>query len=396
MTALARVAMCFGTYPPEHNGGSDFVANLARELVAEGIEVLVLTSPNSEAPETEEEQPGLHVARVIGDWRALTTTGRRSLRNANRLLAAEDVQVLHIFFPDSVFQGRYQLPAALGLGRVPVVSTFWNLGLGPRSPAGVRVQSLALLARSRVVTSHDPFYLRLLERLSSRRRPVLWLPAGSNIPVDGDPDTRGDQLRTHAGLDPRAFYLAYFGQLDPTRGIEDLFAALAQLRKEGDFRLLMIGSAGRPERYFDGSRETWAEFRRIRSLPESLGIDEAVEWTDYLPGKDVAALLRASDCCVLPYRRNSIGRSALASALENGVPVVLAGTREGVAPLEPGRDVLLVPPGRPDELAAAVARLAGDAEERRRLAAGALKAARIFAWPRIAAAAVEAYRKAIA
>jgi glycosyltransferase involved in cell wall biosynthesis len=247
-----------------------------------------------------------------------------------------------------------------------------------------------------VLTSHDPFYLRLLERLSLWKRPVLWLPAGSNIPVDGQRDDPRRGRPTRTGRDQEAIRLAYFGQLDSTRGIEDLFAALARLREGGDFRLLMIGSAGRPERYRDSDGQAWTEFRRLRSLPASLGIEDAVEWTEYLPAEDVAARLRAVDLCVLPYRRNSIGRSALVSALEQGVPVVLAGTPEGVAPLEPGRDVLLVPPGRPEELADAVGRLADDAEERGRLAAGGLKAARIFAWPRIAAAAVQAYRRAIA
>ena len=75
-SSLARVALCFGTYPPEHNGGSDFLANLGRALVDEGLEVLVLTSPSHGAPEQEEVQSGLRVARVVEDWRALTAAGR--------------------------------------------------------------------------------------------------------------------------------------------------------------------------------------------------------------------------------------------------------------------------------------------------------------------------------
>jgi glycosyltransferase involved in cell wall biosynthesis len=389
------VALCFGTYPPEHNGGSDFVANLARSLVAEGLEVLVITSPSDGAPELEEEQPGLRVARIVEDWRSTTPGGRSALRLANRRIAAEGSQVVHVFFPDSVLQGRYQLPAALGLGRVPLVSTFWNLGLGPRSTAGVRLESLALLTRSRVLTSHDPSYLRLLERLSRRRRPVLWLPAGSNIRVKRQPSASREERAARAGLDPSARYLAYFGQLDATRGVEDLFIALAGARAQRDVRLLMIGSAGRPERYRAGGAATWAEFRRLQALPKELGVEDAVVWTDYLPEDGVATMLAAADCCVLPYRRNSVGRSALAAALELGLPTVLGGSPEAVAPLKPGRHVLVVPPGRPVELAAAFTRLVDDGEERARLAEGARQAARLFAWPRIAAAARGAYVRAL-
>jgi glycosyltransferase involved in cell wall biosynthesis len=395
MVSPVRIALCFGTYPPQHNGGADYVANLARALVAEGVEVLVLTSPSDGAPEQEEELPGLRVARIVEDWRTLSRKGRRSIKRANRVLAAEGVQVVHVFFPDSVVQGRYQLPAALGLGRIPLVSTFWNLGLGSRSPAAVRLESLALIARSRVLTSHDPAYLRLLERLSLGRRPVLWLPAGSNIPVNGRPSDPREQLSAKVGLDPRGRYLAYFGQLDATRGVEDLFVALADVREREDVRLLMVGSAGRPERYREGGTAAWADFNRVRSLPKELGVEEAVVWTDYLPGADVAALLGGADCCVFPYRKNSVGRSALAAALQLGVPTVLAGTPDSIAPLRPGRHVLLVPPGRPDELAAALSRLVADADERKRLADGALQAARLFAWPRIAAAARGAYTRAL-
>ena len=128
-----RVAVVFGTYPPDRNGGADFVARFAEALAGRDAEVHVLTSAGR-GPEREEVSEGVTVHRAIDEW-TLSEDGRGTLRRANELLRSEGVDVVHVLFPDSVLQGRYQLPAAIGLRRLPLVTTFWNLGLGRRSPA---------------------------------------------------------------------------------------------------------------------------------------------------------------------------------------------------------------------------------------------------------------------
>lgn len=381
-----RVALCFGTYPPERNGGSDFVDRLARALAARGIEVLVLTSTGS--PEVEEPVPGVVVSRAIADWGA-----RGDVARANALIADAGSQVVHVLFPDSVLQGAYRLPARLGAGRIPLVTTFWNLGLGRRSPLPVKLEALALLARSRVLTSHEPGYLAALQRGLGWAKPVRLLPVGNNLDAAAD-GTSPEALRVELGLDVAARWLAYFGQLDPTRGVEDLFEALVLLRRERDVRLLMIGSAGRPERYAEPRSAEY--LRSALALPDRLGVADAVVWTDYLSDADAARHLRAADLCVLPYRRNSLGRSALAAALEYGVPTVLGGTAALVAPLRPGIHAEIVEPGRPDSLARTISGLLDDPTRCQQLAAGALSAASMFSWPRIAAAAEGIYREALA
>jgi glycosyltransferase involved in cell wall biosynthesis len=378
-----KVALCFGTYPPQRNGGSDFVARLAAALRGHGVEPHVLTSADGE-PATREED-GVVVHRIVRDW---SLRGERS--TVERTLRAAGIDVVHVFFPDSVLQGRYRLPAAIGLGRVPLVATWWNLGLGRRSPTAVRLESLALLARARVLTSHDPAYLRLLRRFAVRR-PVEWLPAGNNLAGEVEID-RAAARRT-VGLEDGPLWLGYFGQLDPTRGVEDLFESLALARRAHDVRLVMIGSAGRPERY-ELEPASAAYLRATLERPAKLGIEDAVRWTEYLPDEEVLRHLGAIDVCVLPYRRNSIGRSALAAALATATPTVLAGTPAGIAPLRAGKDVVLVPPHNPAALAAAVLALADDVLERARLSAAARDAAGLFSWNAIAERAIAIYERA--
>jgi glycosyltransferase involved in cell wall biosynthesis len=374
-----RVALVFGTYPPERNGGADFVARLAPALAARGAKVHVLTSAG-QGPEREDVSEGVTVHRAVEDW-TLSEDGRGTLRKVNELLRSEGVDIVHVLFPDSVLQGSYQLPAAIGLRRSPLVTTFWNLGLGRRSPLRIKLEALALIGRSSVLTSHDPGYLAALRRIAGRAKPVRWLPVGTNIA----PEARRapNAVRRELGLRDVPL-LGYFGQLDFTRGVEDLFEALGQLRRGGSqARLLMIGAA-------DSAR-----YELYRELASRKGLDDAIVWTPYLAPAQAAETLAAVDLCVLPYRRNSLGRSALAAALTLGVPTVLAGSPDRITPLLGGRDVELVPPEDPAGLARALQRLIDDDDARARLREGARTAARHFAWPRIAEAALATYAEAI-
>ena len=88
---------------------------------------------------------------------------------------------------------------------------------------------------------------------------MRWLPVGSNF----EP---ADRRR-----DDGPITLGFFGQLDFTRGVDTLFEALALLRRP-EVKLVMLGSAGRPERY-----EGDPEFRRLLALPDALGIAGQVE-----------------------------------------------------------------------------------------------------------------------
>ena len=200
------------------------------------------------------------------------------------------------------------------------------------------------------------------------------------------------QARRALGLEEGPIWLGFFGQLDPTRGVEDLFAALPLVRRQHDVRLVMIGSAGRPERY-DADVRSAQYFRAVRALPGTLGVEDAVHWTDHWSDDEVIRAFRAIDVCVLPYRRNTIGRSALATALETGTPTVLAGTAAGISPLKAREQVALVPREDPQALAATLTRLAKDPGEREHLRRGALAASELFSWDRVADRAVAIYER---
>jgi sugar/nucleoside kinase (ribokinase family) len=133
-----RIALCFGTYPPERNGGSDFVANLANALARLDAEVLVLTSSGN-GP-LWEKKGRLRVYRGVDDW--TRSRGRREEGRIIRILDDHSIEIVHVLFPDSVLLERFQLPAFLAHRRA-LVTTFWNLGLGRQSPMKLRAQAMS-------------------------------------------------------------------------------------------------------------------------------------------------------------------------------------------------------------------------------------------------------------
>jgi glycosyltransferase involved in cell wall biosynthesis len=125
-----------------------------------------------------------------------------------------------------------------------------------------------------------------------------------------------------------------------------------------------------------------------------LGVGGAVD----LAGErdDVADMLAAADVFVLPTLSEGLPMSVL-EAMAAGLPVVAAAVGGVPELVDDGETGLLVPPGRPDAMAAALGRLAADPALRRRLgAAGRRRAEAHFDFEACRRAHVELYRELLA
>src|SRR6266540_2705552 len=178
------VAVVFGTFPPERNGGADFVARFAPAL-AERWSRDHVKATTGLRPERESFAENVTVHRTVDDW-TLKENGRKTLRRVNELLRSEGVDIVHVLFPDSVLQATYQLPAGIGLRRIPLVTTFWNLGLGRRSPLRIKLESLALLGRSALAAALALGVPTVLAGTPDRVEPLV---AGRDVELapPGDP-----------------------------------------------------------------------------------------------------------------------------------------------------------------------------------------------------------------
>jgi len=165
-----------------------------------------------------------------------------------------------------------------------------------------------------------------------------------------DQETGGrEEARAELGIDPGGLVVGTLGRLTAVKAQEDLVAAFARMLPQvGNAWLLLVG---------DGEERASLEDQARR-----LGLAGRVVFAGWR--EDVHRVLKAMDIFGFPSRNEGMGK-ALVEAMYAGLPAVA--TAVGGIPelLEDGFQGLLVEPGQPEQLAAALVDLAADAEKRR-------------------------------
>ncbi len=161
-----------------------------------------------------------------------------------------------------------------------------------------------------------------------------------------------------AGLEPRdAPLILSVSRHDARKGLDVLLRALALLREWGvRFRACLAGGGGLLESH--------------RRFAATLGLSERVLVAGRVP--DAFAFLRHADIFVLPSIEEGSGSVALLEALQAGVAPVVSRVDGLPEDVTDGQSALLVEPGDPARLAAALRRLIEDSGLRTRLSQGAL------------------------
>jgi glycosyltransferase involved in cell wall biosynthesis len=165
----------------------------------------------------------------------------------------------------------------------------------------------------------------------------------------------------------------------PLKGVSTLLRAFAKLITERDATLAVVSklAPGGP----------------TEQLVTELALDEKVQFVSGISDTDLAELAASAEIAVVPSLYEGFSLPAV-EHMASGTPLIA--TRTGALPEVTGDAALLVTPGDPEELAAALRRLHDSARERQRLSAAALRRVQErFAWPAVARATVGEYRRAI-
>jgi glycosyltransferase involved in cell wall biosynthesis len=162
-------------------------------------------------------------------------------------------------------------------------------------------------------------------------------------------------VRAELRLDPDALVVGTVANLRAQKAYPDLLeAALEVVERLPQVRFLAVGQ---------GPLEA-----EIRSLHDQLGLGDRLLLLGHRP--DAVRVMAACDVFVLASLYEGLG-VAVMEALALGLPVVATAVGGVPEVVEHGREGLLVPPGRPHELAAALVTLLTDSEGRLRMAAAA-------------------------
>ena len=339
----------------EWRGGERQVWLLARELEhLGGVEQIVVTARGGELARRL-RRDGIRVREVtwrIGlDPRALVALTAEA-RVAGSLVHAHDAHAVSVG------------GAAARLARRPYVVTR-RVDFHLRRPA-----YWARAARV-IAISHAVAEVLIQDRIAPDRIVVVH----SGVAIDELRRSIPLGVRQQLGLAPGSPVAANVAALVGHKDHATLLRTAALLR--GRFPRLHWAVAGEgPER---------SSLERLRS---ELGLDGQVHLLGNLP--EPARLIADSDIFVMSSREEGLGTSVL-DAMALGIPV--ASTTAGGLPemLQDGAGVLAAP-GRPEELAAAVARLLDDPGFARATAARATEAVDRFSARRMAEAIRQVYR----
>jgi len=198
-----------------------------------------------------------------------------------------------------------------------------------------------------------------LIRVGVRAERIRVVPSGIDARALAAPPAARAAVRREWGLGDDEVAVVALGALEVRKGHAVLLAAAAGLASAAPRLRYVFCGEGRQQKALAGA---------------AAALDGAVEMVGFR--RDVAACLAAADIVALPSLQEGLGVAAL-EAMAASRPVVasrVGGLAEAVVHEETG---LLVPPGDPTALAAALARLARDPDLRARL--GAAGHARVLA-----------------
>jgi D-inositol-3-phosphate glycosyltransferase len=265
---------------------------------------------------------------------------------------------------------------------VPVVQTFHALGVTKRRFQGrqdtsppVRIRMERALARDadRVIATSTDEVAELL-RIGGIRDRITVVPCGVDVDQfrpDGPAAEKGDR--------PRVLCV---GRLVPRKGFDTVIRALAAIP---DAELVIAG--GPVAEKLDDD----AEASRLRRLAERFGVADRVRLIGAVPRPDMPALLRSADVVVCSPWYEPFGIVPL-EAMACGVPVVASAVGGFLDTVVDGATGTLVPPRRPDQLAAAVRKLLAEPFWREAYGtAGVDRARSRYSWDRIAAGTLAVY-----
>ncbi len=351
-----RVLTVGNLYPPAGVGGYERIWTSAVEaLCVAGHEVRVLT--------TDAPAPPDDVSRELR-WYSRGGHWERPRRREAAAIEHADLEVLrrHLleWRPDVVsWWGMGGLPLALlaepprlGIPAVGVVADGWMV-YGPEAdPRGRRTEFGDLATWL--------FVSRAMEERARREGHAL--PRTAVV---------------HPGVDPERFRplpagpwrwrLAVVGRVQEGKGVEVAVAAMDHLPEEATLTV-------------DGPGDLPVSHARVRRVNT--------------PSERIVDAYAAADAVLFPVTWTEPWGLVPLEAMSVGRPVVATGTGGSAEYLEPEGNALVVPPGDAEALAAAVRRLAADADLRARLVAGGRETAGRYSQAAFDAAVVAALEAA--
>jgi glycosyltransferase involved in cell wall biosynthesis len=399
-----RIALLSYRSKPHSGGQGVYVRHLSRELTARGHRVEVFSGqpyPELDDGPVLREVPSLDLYRDADPFR---TPGRGELRDW-----ADALEVAMMWggaFPEPLtFSVRALRALRARSGDFDIVHDNQGLGYGM---LGVRRLGVPL-----VTSIHHPIsvdrrldlagrswlgklnkrrwygFVRMQGRVARRVGPLITVSTASRDDICRDFRVKREKVHIiPLGVDTRLFHprpeprvpgriITVTSADSPLKGLPTLLRAVGKLATERDAHLVVIGTPS----------------AATRQQVTQLALGDRVTFSSGLPDAEYARVLASAEVAVIPSMYEGFSLPAL-EHMASGTPLIAS--RAGALPEVTADAALLVAPGDPEELIAALRGLLDDAGTRAALAERGLARVRErFAWPAVAAATEALYQKVI-
>jgi glycosyltransferase involved in cell wall biosynthesis len=293
--------------------------------------------------------PGPHVLHAYGAWADPVLAAARRLQRRG-------VQAIPVA---TVFMAIEHETTAKLTSRIVQDSPSWlgvhRLELGWVKHVTRRVEGRAYRRLPMVIVNYESVRTALHDAYGPGL-PIRRLTYSPPTALHDPPESQGPPPPLAQLGDAEAPLIVSVSRHDGRKGIDVLIDALERLRdRQVPFRSCLVG----PGLLLQTHR------REIRAR----GLEDRV----VLPGRvpDVMPYLRAADVYVLPSLQEGSGSVALLEALQAGAAIIASEVDGIPEDIRHEHDALMVPPGDPVALEAAIVRLIGDHALRERLGAAA-------------------------
>jgi glycogen synthase len=372
-----RICFISRRFFPAISGMSVYAANLLRELVAGGHDVVMISQyrndPAGSAVYGGGPPPAVPGIKVIG----LESLGEQEVGfgrpadfEADLAAMIEAAEVEHAVRPFDLVHAQYGYPcglAALEVSRRLGIPNVVSIQGGDGHWVGTccTTHKKAMLA----VLGHAGSLIIGSRSFAEEVRDHHGTDLDRFVIVPGATDTerfhpRPDRDIGRLSAEP---ILLYHGRVDHRKGVMELIDAFHHLRSTGRKLLLMVSGIG-------------PDVEAVRSRVAELGLGDAVEMTGHADYSAAAEVYRRGDIFVSPTYSEGFSNTIL-EAMASGLPIVSTNAVGVVDCLTDGSNALLVEPRDVDGLTGAIARMLDDEPLRRRLAHQSLEEVRsLYSW----------------
>ncbi len=364
-----RIAVCNNFFPPRTGGSAHLSEALARELVARGHEVLVITGSFRDAP-AEEFVHGYRVVRLPAWYLPKTmlsfnfdinfVTTPRNVRRVFALLDEFQPDLIHqhgqlfdLTFVSSAYAARRGVPVVLSVhSRLEHPNALADIVF--RIGDAVLVRTFVRLPRPHVIAMDRLMERYIQQRYGIPKERIVGIPVGID-PERFERPVTADVRREH-GIGDAPMILS-IGHVSPFRSRMTLVEAMPRVLEDyPDARFVVVG-------------RTYTTSFIDRAV--ELGVRENLIVVGEVPSADIPNYVAAADIEAHDLDGAGCGTANL-EVMAAGVPTIVAVRPDNFLGIElrTGSNIVLVPPTDPDALGQAIVAVLADPAGAARIAEG--------------------------